>query len=100
MYKLFIQKPTLESETQYKKYKNKPTAILRYAEKNVNEEKNDSKQIWKALNSTIKVKRSSVIPDDFISSGKNVTNVKDTLNGFNVFFVNVGLKLANKILKT
>ena len=62
LYKQFLKNRTIEREAKYKKYKNKPTAILRYSEKQhysdmLELNKMNMKETWKILNTLINKKK-------------------------------------------
>ena len=84
-------------------YKNKLTTILRSAEKLyynkiLDDQKQNSKETWKILNTIInKRQNESSYPDSFITGGITVSNKNDIADGFNHFFANIGKELAPKI---
>ena len=84
-------------------YKNRLTKILRNAEKMyynkiLDDQKQNSKETWKILNTIInKRQNESSYPDSFITGGITVSNKNDIADGFNHFFANIGKELADKI---
>ena len=95
----------MESECEYKQYKNTLTSILRKTEKNYYDEllcqsKSNIKKTWGTINATIKRDNQSVAPQTVLNyDSKIYKNSKSIANGFNNFFVNVGPKLAKNIGK-
>ena len=92
LYKNIIINKTSQSEAKYKTYKNKLTAIPRFAEKDyyfslLEINKNNTKKIWHVINCIIKKKRSKItVPLEFMSEGKSIKGHKNVANGFNDFF--------------
>ena len=104
LYKEYIKLKTTVSETKYKMYKNKLTAVLRRCEKDyysklLEEHKNDVKGTWQVLNSIIKKShKMSNYPETFIHNNTPISDKKGIANGFNHFFTNIGPNLAKKIV--
>ena len=71
LYISFLKSRDKESESRYKKYKNKLTTILRNCEKKyisnlLEKNKFNTKNTWEVLNNYIKKKKShSIFPDHF-----------------------------------
>ena len=92
-------------DDKYKTYKNKLTKIIKTAEKLyysriLEEQKNNIKGTWRILNQAIKgATTSKKIPDVFLDKNTEIKDKKEIANGFNQFFVNVGLNLAKEIQK-
>lgn len=103
LYREFIKGKTKEAENRYKKYKNKLTHIIRankkdYYKRLLDDNKNNTKGIWKSLNSIIRNGTSSNnYPKYFIDDGRENYNIEDVANSFNKFFVSVGPDLAENI---
>ena len=103
MYKDFLKSRTEELEIKYKVYKNKLTSILRNCEKKyyenlLIEQKNNIMGTWKVLNEVIKKRpQTNKLPETMVKDEINLNNMKDIVNGFNNFFVNIGPDLAEKI---
>lgn len=103
LYKKFLRKRSVSKEQKYKRYKNTLTKILRKCKKNyydklLNTYKGDTQKTWKTLNELITKKmQSNGYPPKFVHKGKIYDNKEEIANGFNDFFVNVGIELANKI---
>uniref|UniRef100_A0A8C6WF21 Reverse transcriptase domain-containing protein n=1 Tax=Neogobius melanostomus TaxID=47308 RepID=A0A8C6WF21_9GOBI len=106
LYKIFISKKTLETETKYKKYKNKLTSIIKkckrsYYRNMIEANKNTMKGLWKVLNQAIsKNSKTASYPDYMIKNDEKITEGKNIVNAFNDYFVNIGPHLASKIAKT
>ena len=104
LYRQFLKHRTVQSENKYKKYKNKLTNILRYAEKKYYSElliecNTDMKQKWRILNKMLKRETvTQALPDLFKCENNSVIcEEQDIANSFNKFFTNVGQNLANAI---
>ena len=103
MYKQFLKCRSAHKLAKYKRYKNKLTSVLRYAEKSYYNDlllkhKGSTKNIWMTLNGLIKNKASSSsYPEEFNCNGNVIKGSKNIADGFNDFFVNVGPTLAKKI---
>ena len=62
-----------------------------YYNKIVDDQKQNSKETWKILNTIInKRQNESSYPDSFITGGTTVSNKNDIADGFNHFFANIG----------
>ena len=94
------------NSTNYKKYKNKFTHLLRISKKNYfaqkfKESASNIRSTWKIINQLLnKTKATSVLPSQFLSDGRIINNLYDISCSFNHFFVNVGVSLSNRIKKT
>ena len=103
LYREFIKHRTNETETKYKKYKNKLTNIIRKCRKEhysklLENNKNNIKGVWKILNSIIKNNSGHKnYPQYFVDKDIKNYNMEDVVNSFNNFFVNVGPNLAKDI---
>ena len=103
LYKYWLINKNKDSETRYKKYKNKLVLILRKAEKNYyknesKQHKNDVKATWAILNQVIrKSKKQSRNCEYMLKGDKKVYDKQDIANMFNDFYINVGPKLASEI---
>ena len=103
LYIKIMRSRTVISETKYKLYKNKLTAILRFSEKSyyskhLLENKGNAKGIWKILNTVINKKtRPNELPRQFINNGETISSNKAIASEFNVFFSTIGPPLADSI---
>ena len=103
LYKEYIIGKTQEAEIKYKRYKNKLTNILRvckkeYYNKQIENNKGNSKGLWRVLNKIIRKGSSKPkYPDHFINGSKCLNKMDEIANGFNNFFVNIGPNLAKTI---
>ena len=69
-----------------------------YYNKILDDQKQNSKETWKILNTIInKRQHESSCPDSFITGGITVSNKNDIADGFNHFFANISKELAAKI---
>ena len=56
------------------------------------------KKTWRTINETLnRNKKSSNVPSLFYDNGRNLSNMNETTNAFNVYFANIGEKLASEI---
>ena len=82
-------------------YKHKLTTILRSAEKMyynkiLDDQKQNSKETWKIVNTIInKRQNESSYPDSFITGGITVSNKNDIEDGFYHFFANIGKRAGS-----
>ena len=103
MYKRWLIDKSQESESRYKKYKNKLVLILRKAEREyykneLNKHKKDVKATWSILNNIIKKGRKQSKECEFMNrNNKKVYDKQTIANMFNDFYINVGPKLASGI---
>ena len=69
-----------------------------YFNKIMDDQKQNSKETWKILNTIINKRHNeSSYPDSFITGGITVSNTNDIADGFDHFFANIGKELADKI---
>ena len=105
LYRIFINKRTIETESRYKTYKNKLTNIIRtskrdYYHNQLEQHKGNTKATWKVLNNIIKKNTAKrEYPCHFTKDNVEIKNTSDIANEFNQFFVNVGPSLANQIIE-
>ena len=104
LYKRFMMNRTAAYKAKYKIYRNKLTNIKRFCEKNyytklIENNKNNVKNIWRALNEIINKKvKSNEYPNQFKTEDvSTISGTKMIANKFNDFFVNVGTNLAKQI---
>ena len=104
LYKQYLKHRTIESETKYKRYKNKLTRMTRASKKDyynnqLENHKYNIKGLWSILNKIIKKGSLSInYPLCFIDKGETISHLNDIANGFNDFFVNIGPTLASDIV--
>lgn len=105
LYKTFLIDRNEESETRYKKYKNKLTNIIRKSKKDyyykiLDQHKSNIQGTWKILNSIIKKGTSNInLPNHINKNNTIIDRPKEIADAFNDFFVNVGPNLAKKIVE-
>ena len=85
----------------YKKYSNKLNSLIKTAECNYYQNKltihaEDSKTIWKTLNSMLKNNKNN-FTNSFEHNSKTIADQKEIVENFNDLFVNMGPELARKI---
>ena len=60
--------------------------------------RSDMKKTWRTINETLnRNKKSSNVPSLFYDNGRTLSNMKEMANAFNVYFANIGEKLASEI---
>ena len=95
LYKTFLARRSVSTETRYKMYKNKLSGILKRAKNNycsnlLANQKNNIAGTWKTLKNILgRTRHMPHYPDHFNDNGAAITN--------NNFFVNVGPELSQKI---
>lgn len=104
LYRDFIKTRSKEAEIRYKVYKNKLTTIMRQAKKDyycvlLEKNKKDIKGTWNTLKKVMgNQSGTTILPSHFINEDNvRLDNMKEAVNEFNSFFVNVGPKLAKSI---
>ena len=106
LYKKYLKHRTIDTETKYKRYKNKVISMIRSSKKDyynnlLENHKNNIKGLWSILNKIIKKGALSTnYPQSFIDKSNTITNLNEIANGFNDFFVNIGPSLASEIKTT
>ena len=104
LYRDFVKKNGCKkAEEKYKKYKNKLTSVIKFAEKQyysdvLEKNNNNIKATWDIVNSIIKKKSTqSSVPNTFVYEGKIFKGHRSIADGFNDFFVNVGPNFAKQM---
>ena len=99
-----IKKKTQEI---YKTYRNKIVDLLRVSrkchyQKYFNENKKSSSAIWQGIHDIAYSRKSkkNTTPSSLLIDGKTITNSKDMVENFNVFFTSIGTKLQSNIPPT
>ena len=103
LYKLFLQNPSFENDSKYKKYRNKLHHLLKLSKKNYYDckferAKGNIKQTWNLLNEIInKRKTRSRIPTSCSHNNIEIQDPIKIANKFCEYFTNIGssLKLVN-----
>ena len=106
LYKKFMNKKTIKSENEYKKYSRTFNKLKEKAKQNYYSEKilaneNNLKKLWTTMKGIIsKNQIKNTYPSVLNVEGKNVYAKKDIAQEFNKFFTTVGLNLSSKIKPT
>src|SRR5688572_25677893 len=100
--KKYKRKPTIIIRIKYKLYRNTLKSSFRLAEKNYYLSKfknkiNDARATWKLINAILNNKSDRICNSYFIINGVSETNKNIIVNEFNTFFVNIGPDLAAAI---
>lgn len=99
LYKEFIKYRKRDKEIKHKRSKNKIDNIRKssrnYYNSPLDYNKNNTKGTCRIINRIIR-KNHSNYTESFIENEKEITNMKDVVEGFNNFFVKVGPNLAKK----
>ncbi|KAJ0050336.1 hypothetical protein NL108_017695 [Boleophthalmus pectinirostris] len=102
LYKTFNKKKIKDTETKYKRYKNVLTIIQACKKENFAKQlelnRNNVKGIWKLINEILSNKpKSNNYRKYFIHDNKDVNNMNEAADDFNLFFGNVGPELTGKM---
>ena len=91
-------------ERQLEKYQKILRALIKQAKKNYNsrqiaENKNDPRKLWKVLNSIISPTsdEKNRLPEYFIIDGNTVENDQEIANAFNLFFTNIASTIVSDL---
>ena len=103
LYIHMLKMRTATNEMKYKRYRNKLTHVLKWAERKyyadiLEKNRSNLKQTWVILKSIINKNKSSRIQQKFKSNEGSTTTEKSVINEkFNDFFISIGPSLARKI---
>ena len=102
LYVKSVKFPTLFNINKYKEYRNKLHSILRRAERDYYDQlltfnKNNLAKSWKILKEVINKNNNVTMSNKFNINNEVVTDNLRIAEGFNNFYVNVGLNLAKDI---
>lgn len=103
LYKKSITSPTPLNVETYKKYKNKFIISLRKAKKKYFSNKftealNDIKTTWGIINQLLNRKKAPpAVISEMVGRAGTLLDPKEIADGFNEFFVNIGVSLASSI---
>ena len=79
----------------------KRTAKINYFKTKLEENKNNTKQIWKVLKKAIgKENNKKTYPPSFNITNKTVSDQDEIANSFNCLFANIGYKVNNNVPKS
>ena len=109
--KLYVEwKTTPVTHINYDMVKQRFKGFDKIVKKNIKEAKriyfdkifiayrSDMKKTWRTINETLnRNKKSSNVPSLFYDNGRTLSNMKEIANAFNVYFANIGEKLASEI---
>ena len=109
--KLYVEwKTTPVTHINYDMVKQRFKGFDKIVQKNIKEAKriyfdkifiayrSDMKKTWRTINETLnRNKKSSNVPSLFYDNGRTLSNMKEIANAFNVYFANIGEKLASEI---
>lgn len=103
LYVYFRKHPILFNELKYKVYKRTLRKVLIKAEREYYDTKfrdcgGDVKQAWAILKNILGTKKQTDVNKEFVINGETVADGQSIVNGFNECFVNLGPKLAAKIV--
>ena len=106
LYRHFLKTQTKETESRYKKYKNKLLWIIKQRKKDYYSEKlmenqSNTKETWGIINSVTKGNNvKSMYPEYFTREDLEITEPKKIANEFSKYFASVGTIVAKKIPQT
>ena len=102
LFYIYKKRPTQVNQETYKKYKREINKLIRkarreYYNKKIGSNRTNLKTQWKYIKEIMGNTTKNDYPESFDYEGNTLTHPSDICNGFNEFFVNIGLNLANKI---
>ena len=103
LFKFFVANPTPSNKLKYTDYRNHLNLLLRLSKKSfitskIEDNKNNSKLMWRTLNSLLGRNKQARLPDFFLNKhGNKIYNNAEIAENFNDFFANIGKSLADKI---
>jgi len=103
LYKKFITSRTEADNTNYKRYRNKLTHLLRCAKSNYylkkfTEVQQDIGETWKLIKQVVNENRAPIEAIETLTiNNSETTNMQNIVNHFNAYFTNVGKSLAEKV---
>ena len=97
-----MKHPTAFNQSEYSKYRNYLTKLLRcqerdYYENLINQNKHNLSKTWSVISTVINNKKSITKCSKFTHNNRYITNDNEIDNHFNKFFVNIGPHLAKNI---
>ena len=105
LYKRSLRHPTALNKTEYAKYRNELTQLLRkqhinYYESLIQESKNNLTKTWNIIKSVINNKRTMSKCSKFVNNNITMSDDLEIANHFNNYFANIGPNLAKVIPDT
>lgn len=100
LYKKYIKNQTAENHSDYFRFRNILTKVIRVAKYNYYVDKFDNcniKETWKVINNLIKGKNSKSSPTQLSNNGITVSDPYSISDIFNNYFVNIGPSLSTNI---
>jgi hypothetical protein len=103
LYTKKLKKPTEDNINAYKTYvkifnKLKRRAKIIYFKTSIDENKHNTKQLWKILKQAIgKENNKSNFPHSFIVENETVSDEDAIAKGFNTFFANIGYNISHNV---
>ena len=102
LFYIYKKRPTQVNQEKYKKYKREINKLIRkarreYYNKKIGSNRTNLKIQWKYIKEIMGNTTKNDYPESFDYGCNTLTHPSDICNGFNEFFVNIGLNLANKI---
>ena len=105
LYKRSLRHPTALNKTEYAKYRNKLTQLLRKQHRNyyeflIQESKNNLTKTWNIIKSVINNKRTMSKCSKFVNNNITMSDDLEIANHFDNYFANIGPNLAKVIPDT
>ena len=102
LYKKYQMNPSTVNKTKFCTYRNKLKSLLKIAEKSYYSDlfmkcRGDLTKTWKNIKMIIHGSTVSKLPTEFTYNNNSVSGTKNIAETFNQYFLNVGVKLADKI---
>ena len=105
LYKRSLRHPTALNQTEYAKYRNRLTHLLRkqhrnYYESLIQQNKNNLTKTWSIIKSVINNKKSISKCSKFVNNNTTISDDLEIANHFNNYFAKIGPNLAKGIPDT
>ena len=101
LYRKSLKHPTAFNQSEYSKYRNYLTKLLRCQERNyyanlINQNKHNLSKTWSVISTVINNKKSIAKCSNFLHINRYITNGNEIANHLNKYFVNIGPNLDTK----
>ena len=102
LYRKSLKHPTAFNQSEYSKYRNYLTKLLRCQERNyyenlINQNKHNLSKTWSVISTVINNKKSITKCSKFTHNNRYITHDNEIANHFNKYFVNIGPNLVKNI---
>ena len=102
LYKKYLKNPTIQNKSVYIHFKNKLTGLIgiakrQYLGEQFDKEKYNAKGTWKLINSLLNKSNAKTNSSYYLQNDAKIDSEIDIANAFNVYFINIGNKIANEL---